>query len=839
MERISELFLTICNMSVTAGFAILFVILVRGLLYKSPKAFSYYLWGIAGFRLICPYSFTTIFSLFNMRFFKETSTTGNTLTWVLPGTVRNLTGSQGTRDGTAQTAAKSAANAMKSTAESVSNGVAGKAITESSGRLSGINHPSGAFQQGPLNGLKNFFGSMSFMNILALIWVIGIAVFLIYQGIAYWKLKKKTEMAVQSGRGIYECDRIQVPFVMGIVHPRIFLPFRMTEKEREYILTHEQYHIKRHDHQIKFAATLILAVYWFHPLVWAAYHLMCKDMEMSCDEKVIQMMGSKVKEDYSRSLLGFAVKRRIPAASPLAFGEISVKARIKNVLSVQNHGKTAVAASMIICLIAGLIGCGNALPMDSIQNLSGDKASSEEGIRYRYEIGDNFQSFLIYKEMYRSGELKEYAVLQTGTFGKEQMERHGEVTVTRTFWHPGDAEWNAVFSCTFSGEELEVQDHTELLGQGYAGMAENYYMENETGREKIEPGDDIVIAAWHLAGNEGSVEGLPCTSYMDEQERRNALSKNDGEILYHIVFSDKTEEELLKEYETAPAARRLYDRKNEYIGDASADGKLLQELAVSSLGSFTMELQTSEEPYGITLHFEETPENELEFYRRMNKKAAAFLMLTQNAGSVEWTYPVKNEGKEETRRFVCDIERAEKLTGVSSLRLLADSEAGVECFLTDYLSEEYIRYENIEMWSNQYQAPDGRMYLYSTYVIGHENNEKYDKVYGILSNEENVTMKDVEEALAAGGSTEKVYVVKEITVREQEDNSQAEGYLAPSGDVYKYKMRIQGRHPNAAADSSYMVYADRADVTFEDVTMYIFGSTMPKEKMYILPLVDE
>lgn len=120
---------------------------------------------------------------------------------------------------------------------------------------------------------------------------------------------------------IYECDRITEPFVLGFFRPKIYIPFRLEEAEKEYILQHERYHIKRHDHQIKMLAIILLAIHWFNPFVWLAYYLMCRDMEMSCDEQVIIQLGSEIKQDYCNSILGFAMGKRTWALGTLAFGE--------------------------------------------------------------------------------------------------------------------------------------------------------------------------------------------------------------------------------------------------------------------------------------------------------------------------------------------------------------------------------------------------------------------------------------------------------------------------------------------------------------------------------------
>jgi beta-lactamase regulating signal transducer with metallopeptidase domain len=191
----------------------------------------------------------------------------------------------------------------------------------------------------------------------SIIWLLGIALMLAYSLVSLRKLRKGLHNAVNSGGNIYLSDRVDTAFVLGLLRPKIYLPTTLSQREAEYILLHEQTHIKRCDHIIKVISFLLLCVHWFNPLVWLAFILMSKDMEMACDEAVIQQLGSGVKQDYSSSLLSLTSRRRMASATPLAFGEGDTKGRIRHVLGYQSPAFWVLALTtlILICVSVGLM----------------------------------------------------------------------------------------------------------------------------------------------------------------------------------------------------------------------------------------------------------------------------------------------------------------------------------------------------------------------------------------------------------------------------------------------------------------------------------------------------
>ena len=175
---------------------------------------------------------------------------------------------------------------------------------------------------------------MFVMAIIGLsIWVAGVIALLLYAGISYFRVYRLTREGVSAGDNAWLCDHIPTPFILGVFRPRIFLPSDIQQSDMVYVIAHERMHLKRRDHWWKPLGFLVLSIHWFNPLVWVAYHLLCKDIEMACDEKVIRVMGTDIKRPYAEALINCSVPRRIISVCPLAFGEVSVKRRIKGVLN--------------------------------------------------------------------------------------------------------------------------------------------------------------------------------------------------------------------------------------------------------------------------------------------------------------------------------------------------------------------------------------------------------------------------------------------------------------------------------------------------------------------------
>lgn len=309
--NLQNLFINIVNMSLTGTYVILFILLIRFPLKKVPKIFSYILWVIVLFRLICPYSFSTTFS-----FLKSISFL-NSKTKPIPINIGLL----------GQPSVDVGINKVNNVINSVLPSATPYAST---------------------NPMQIILFSIS------LVWIIGVLILIIYSITSYITLKKKIYSSILVCDNVFECENIQTPFVLGILTPKIYLPTGLDENEKTYILKHEQTHIKRLDHLVKAFAFFVLCIHWFNPFVWLSFIIMSRDLEMSCDEKVIKELGNEIKREYSTSLLKMAVSRRLVSGSPLAFGESNVKNRVKNVLKYKKFSFWVAVAVAILVIVIGI-----------------------------------------------------------------------------------------------------------------------------------------------------------------------------------------------------------------------------------------------------------------------------------------------------------------------------------------------------------------------------------------------------------------------------------------------------------------------------------------------------
>jgi len=259
-------------------------------------------------------------------------------------------------------------------------------------------------------------------DILAWVWAAGMIALLCASAASYWKLKSKVREAWLSGDGSRECDRIDTAFVLGFLRPRIYLPVGLKEEERAFILSHEHTHIRRRDHLWKLVGYGILAVHWFNPLVWLAYGLLCRDMELACDEQVVKDMDVSQRKAYSAALLSCAAKHGRFAACPVAFGETDVKGRIKNVLNYKKPGFWITAIAVVAAVFVAVFLMTS--PADSLMNCIGIPIADLDSVLCFSE-----QRFC---DLSSEAELKELEdILKSASIDPEPM----EVATEENFFH--------------------------------------------------------------------------------------------------------------------------------------------------------------------------------------------------------------------------------------------------------------------------------------------------------------------------------------------------------------------------------------------------------------------
>lgn len=305
-----EVFTKLLNMSLTASILVLLVIILRIALKKAPKKYICILWALVAIRLICPFSISSSLSAYNV-LHKDTISSGQIeyfeyngktekpeLTFEVPALVNDNYSPDSMTIGT---------------------------------KTSGV-----------------------YMPTVVYIWVFGVILMLGYAVVSYVRLRKEVKASIKKDDNIYVCDEINSPFILGIIRPRIYLPSGMSEEVSVNVVAHEKAHIKRLDYLWKPLGFILLSIYWFNPVMWVAYVLLCKDIEAACDEKVIAQMDKEHIASYSQALLVCAAQRKMITACPIAFGETDVKGRIKNVLSYKKPAFWIICISVIACIIVAV-----------------------------------------------------------------------------------------------------------------------------------------------------------------------------------------------------------------------------------------------------------------------------------------------------------------------------------------------------------------------------------------------------------------------------------------------------------------------------------------------------
>lgn len=340
---------TVLNMSLTASIVIIFVLLARLLLRRAPKIFSYALWAVVLLRLLCPLSLTSKFSLLS----------------IIDAPV---------------TAAGSP--------EYVSSDIFSADSANGGEGIVGV-QPDAVGQAAPNSTKVPLY-------LTSIVWFGGIVALLTYSAAQFFKLRRRLIGAVPLRDNIYLADYLCSPFVMGLFRPKIYLPSSLSAGEQGFIIRHEQHHIRRGDHVVKILAFAALCIHWFNPLVWLAFVLSGRDMEMSCDEAVLKGMDGDIRADYSSSLLRLSTGRKIIVGTPLAFGEGDTKGRIKNVMNYKKPALWVIIAAIIILALVSVLLLTNPASEPNILD--------REGVG-PYELTDGESDLLRYFSMQGSSQI--------------------------------------------------------------------------------------------------------------------------------------------------------------------------------------------------------------------------------------------------------------------------------------------------------------------------------------------------------------------------------------------------------------------------------------------------
>ena len=328
---LKNIFVYLLHNSIAVCVVILTVFAVRLFLRRAPKKYSYILWSIVGIYLLCPIRLSSPISIYSLinnvsdTFLEHHS---------LPLNAKNFADKNKTYNEKNQKTKDS----NKSKFDNVSSTNKNQKTKQN---------------QNNTAGTENISQSLT-VTTTAYIWFCGCIVLLVRNLFLIWRTKQTVLMAIRRKDNIYESECISTPFVLGIVRPKIYIPFNLSEQEREYILKHEQYHIRRKDQIIKICAYILCVIYWFQPLIWFAYFVMIRDMEMSCDEYVLKNSKSDIRAAYSTSLLKLATKTEDFNAGMPAFGESDIRKRVKNIMKFNAKKKWVSVVAAIAVVIVGV-----------------------------------------------------------------------------------------------------------------------------------------------------------------------------------------------------------------------------------------------------------------------------------------------------------------------------------------------------------------------------------------------------------------------------------------------------------------------------------------------------
>ena len=347
-----NLFLHLLNLSITASYIVLAVILLRFLLAKAPKWISCLLWAVVGLRLAIPFSIESIFSLIPSK-------------------------------------------------EPIPNDIMISPEPQIHSGISFVNHAvnpviSNNFTPEPAQSANPM---QVFFFVATVIWAIGLCATLLWGSISYLRLKKVVSASINLRENIYLCDEIDSPFILGIIRPRIYLPSSLGEEEMRHVIAHERAHLARKDHFWKPIGFLLLAIYWFNPILWLAYVLLCRDIEAACDQRAISDMSEEERKNYSGALLSCSSRRFAVSACPLAFGEVGVKSRIKSVLNYKKPAFWIIIVSLILCVVLAV--CFLTMPKDSGRD---NETETEDNADY----GITDPDVLSYEQQYLKDKYPQY-----------------------------------------------------------------------------------------------------------------------------------------------------------------------------------------------------------------------------------------------------------------------------------------------------------------------------------------------------------------------------------------------------------------------------------------------
>ena len=787
----SGFFLNIVNMSISASWIVLAVLLLRLLLKKVPKWIIVLLWGIVAVRLICPFTIESVMSL-------------------IPSTE--------TISPEIMTENTPAINSGVPIINNFVNPIIGESFT-----------PDPSTSANPLQIL---------IPILAVAWVVGIAIMLAYTVVSYFRVKSKIGTAVLLRDNIFQSENVISPFVLGITKPKIYLPFNMNEQDMEHVIAHENAHIRRKDHWWKPVGFLILTLHWFNPLMWLGYVLLCRDIELACDEKVVKEFDNEQKANYSQALLTCSVNRRVIAACPLAFGEVGVRARVKSVLNYKKPAFGIVVTAIVASIVVAICFLTNP----------------------RTTLNDELSVFI-------DMQVAEHNYSEGHTDGNFVVTHHKILDVDETLNKTTVYMWSMYheYSCKNGKIQLEASSHIPTVITAKRTGAHGHYelVEYWTPGDGSDYANDIKAKfPWYLHS-----KALDSQRYVDQQ----------------IAFCEKAAKEYFSDSSndhSAPKLTWMYQPMLSFTGHSfkafSFDFDYTHVEASCTVGEFCS-LDVDGQPYGTKMRFENenfvywTPKEAviekipqkseviLEIYNneiQVHKCTVVFECVSRDTAKAEFEIYLKvpdglrmvatdtgikfverssisnvggadgpgiiiteiidrtvTEGiptDQALQPFCMDEKYIYSFPSIRSEYIIVKFNNGNEMTVIDALEKGLVTINDLDKWNIQYYKKEHNDEL--------EQNKKGD-IVRISSYPKDVYYSTLGhfQTLYEKTSTEQIekkqdngdFVITKTHYYNTEKKWCANGY------TYKYRLEITGRMHNAAKDSTYIILSNTEDITFD------------------------
>lgn len=618
MAALAAIFSRLLSMAVAALPVMALVLAVRAALGRSPARYRYCLWLAVGFRLACPVSVAGLWSLYN-----------------LPGirTVGEATGAVGS----------GAVRSLVNTAPSVSAAVPPAAM---SGTVVVSEAAEPSFWEAALPWC-------------AVLWVLGMLAVLIWGVVSAVRLRRMVREAVRQEEGVWACGAVPTPFVLGLLRPRIYLPPQLDDTARTYVLAHERHHIRRHDPWWKLLGWCLLAVYWWDPAVWLCWVLFCRDMEMSCDEAVLDTLGSEAKRGYSLSLVAHAAAAPMPAA--LAFGEHDAARRVKNVLAWKKATPRMAFLAAAAAVLAVTACLGNGVTGRSWVRLE----TPGPMIQVSWDLKEPIRAWALYADVYAYGTRTESRLLTCG-----ELTTESERTFSGTLYWDVPFDEAGGFSNTLVGSFRGESWNLTLPQPHYTGVGSKAGIGQLDRRQSLDETGGATLVTIYLSDKAGGGTAVPASG--------DPILTSGG-----VRLRLATSQQGVEAFSKTDLAASLHAIRTPALGDDDA-AVLLEALETDMLDRYTFTRHSQER--ALEVEFESGPYDEDALDASMLTRGALLMALADDLAQVRWSYPVWAAGDGGRTERTVFMERSQadvwaRNMGYEDLRDLGQTPEGIRDLL--------------------------------------------------------------------------------------------------------------------------------------------------------------